>query len=494
MKLCVSQKQMQELEYDSMINIGIPSLVLMERAALAVVDCVVENVDKSAHISIVCGKGNNGADGIAVARMLYQQGYQVEVVTIGERSKATKEYEIQEKIAERIGVVSIEWSSWMPQEEGWVIDGVFGIGLKREVQGAYGELIEKMQGSRVISIDIPSGISADTGEVLGCGVRAVHTVTFGYGKRGLYLNQGRSYAGEIHIADIGFHSGSIQAVEGVKAKIIEEKDLSVIPKRKEDGHKGTYGRLLIIAGSVGMSGAAYLCALAAYRMGAGLVKVLTVEENREILQMQLPEAIVKGYTNLDMEAVVEAECDWASAIVMGPGLGQESYVKELVEMVLRKGQQKPCPMVLDSDALNTIANEPRLRAYYGSNIVITPHMKEMSRLTQQSIAELKKDGITFAMDYSSENQVVCLLKDAVSVITDNKNLYLTLSGNSALAKGGTGDVLAGMVGGLMCLGMSAIEAAAYGSYLHGRAGTLASKVRGKHGVLARDLMEYIYLS
>ncbi len=484
---------MQELEYDSMITIGIPSLVLMERAALAVVDCVVGNVDKSAYISVVCGKGNNGADGIAVARMLHQQGYLVEVVTIGDRTKATKEYEVQEKIAERIGVLSVEWHSWMSKEEGWVIDGIFGIGLKRDVQGEYRELIEKMQGRRVISIDIPSGISADTGEVLGCGVRASHTVTFGYGKRGLYLNQGRSYAGEVHIADIGFHSGSIQTVEGVQAKIIEEKDLSVIPKRKEDGNKGTYGRLLIVAGSVGMSGAAYLCALAAYRMGAGLVKVLTVEENRGILQMQLPEAIVKGYTKLDMKAVVEAECEWASAIVMGPGLGQEAYVKELVEIVLQKGQQKKCPMILDSDALNTIAHYPILQAYYGPHIVITPHMKEMSRLTQRRIAELKKDGITFAMKYSRENQVVCLLKDSVSVITDNKNLYLTLSGNSALAKGGTGDVLAGVVGGLICLGMDVIEAAAYGSYLHGRAGTLASKVRGKHGVLASDLTEYLYL-
>ncbi len=498
MKICVSQKQMQELEYDSIYNIGIPSIVLMERAALAVVDCVIANVDKSKHISVVCGKGNNGADGIAVARILWQQGYKVEIVTIGEDSKATSEYRIQETIAKNLQISFVSWREWKITQDGWIIDGIFGIGLKRDITGEYAELIRKIQEqNKIIAIDIPTGISADTGVILGCGIKAIHTVTFGYSKRGLYLNQGRNYAGNVHVANIGFHDNSVNQVQGNIVKILEESDLSYIPERLEDSNKGTYGKLLIVAGSVGMSGAAYLSAAAAYRMGAGLVKILTVEENREILQIQLPEAIVKGYTEENLESVVKQECEWASAVIIGPGLGQSLYVKTLVECVLKeaknKSEQCKCITVLDSDALNTISNYPILRKYYGPHIVITPHMKEMSRLTERTISELKENPIQYAADYSGEHKITCVLKDAVSVIANDKGeLYLTVSGNSALAKGGTGDVLTGMIGGLACIGMSEIESAAFGSYLHGSAGRLASEVHGKHCVMASELMNYVY--
>lgn len=497
MKLCVSQKQMQELEQHSIERVGIPSIVLMERAALAVVDCICQHVDKLEHISIVCGKGNNGADGVAVARILFQRGYHVSIVAIGDVKKATKEYKVQSEIAEKLGILSCSWEAWTVNANEWIVDGIFGIGLKRDIGGDYAALIEKIKEGhceKVIAIDIPSGISADTGKVLGCALKAQYTVTFGYGKIGLYLQEGRAYAGEVQIAEIGFAQESIDKAEGPKIKIIEEEDLSTIPKRDEDGNKGTFGKLLVVAGSRGMSGASYLCAMAAYRMGAGLVQILTVEENRAILQMQLPEAIVQGYTEANRDACIKRACDWATVIVMGPGLGQELYVKDLVEKVLyeSKIREKSCPLVLDSDALNMIAIYPELRKYYGEHIIITPHMKEMSRLVGETVQELKGAPMMYGRAYSKKHQVTCVLKDAVSMITNyEEEQYFTTSGNSALAKGGTGDILAGMIGGLLCLGMQPLDAAAYGSYLHGRAGKYASKEKGKHGVMASELVDFI---
>lgn len=497
MKPCLSQKQMQELEYDSINNIGIPSIALMERAALAVAECARKEIALNENIFILCGKGNNGADGIAVARMLTQSGYHVSIVTIGDIAKASPEYLIQEKIAHKMDIPFIDWMDYTPDKCHWIIDGIFGIGLKREIGGDYKLLIEKVTGSHcanVIAIDIPSGICANTGNILGCALKCRHTVTFGYGKLGLYLHEGRHYSGEITIAEIGFHQESILKSSGSIVKILEQGDLSQIPKRREDSNKGTYGRLLIIAGCIGMSGAAYLSAAAAYRMGAGLVKVLTVEENRAILQKQLPEAIIQGYTEDTMLEMLSNSYSWATHIVMGPGLGQASYVKLLVETVLAENKHSahPRPLVLDSDALNTIASYPELTTYLGSPIIITPHMKEMSRLTGISVSELKADPIKHADDFSQKHGVTCVLKDAVSVITRNPDeIHLTTNGNSALAKAGTGDVLSGIIGGCSCLGLDTFQSAAFGSFIHGRAGSLASLARGKHSVMASDLFDFI---
>lgn len=488
---------MQELEQHSICTVGIPSLVLMERAALAVTEYVEKYVDKCEPIVVLCGRGNNGADGIAVGRLLFQMGYLVSIVTIGNADKSTKEYQVQENIAKNMGISFCEWIEWNPNNKEWIVDGIFGIGLTRSIEGPYEELIRKVEISgndKIIAIDIPSGISADTGKVLGVAIKAKHTVTFGYEKIGLFLNQGRINSGEVHVAEIGFHKESIEQVTGTTVSIIEETDMWRIPLRKEDGNKGTFGKVLVIAGSVGMSGAAYLCAAAAYKMGAGLVKVLTVEENREILQMQLPEALVCSYSEDNIDEVVKRECQWSTSVIIGPGLGQGAYVKTLVRTVMKEmySRKDTCPLIMDSDALNTIANYPKLEKYYGPHIIITPHMKEMSRLTQITIEELKANPVLQAREYSKKHGVTCVLKDAVSVVTDKEEeIYLTVSGNSALAKGGTGDVLTGMIGGLTCIGLLGVNAAAWGSYLHGRAGSLATLKVGKHGLLASELLEYI---
>jgi len=347
----------------------------------------------------------------------------------------------------------------------------------------------------VVAVDIPSGIHADTGQVLGTALKASVTVTFGYRKTGLLLFPGRAYTGKLQVVDIGFSAQSLKKV-GWDARILEPADLKNLPVRAADANKGTYGKLLIIAGSAGMSGAAFLSARGAYRTGAGLVKILTVEENRQILQSQLPEAIVETYETELLTAdrnafydMVASQCDWATAIILGPGLGQDPYSRDLVEAVLTYAY---VPMVLDADALNTLAMYSELTGYFTENIIVTPHMGEMMRLTGLGIAELKENPVEEARNYSVRHGITCVLKDAATIIADKEGeVCVNTSGSSGMAKAGAGDVLTGMIGGLLAQGMELNEAASYGVYLHGLAGEAAVEERGMYGVLAHEIADCV---
>lgn len=516
MRYSVTGAQMKAIDRETIDRIGIPSMVLMERAALEVVKEVKDLAggDKKQPVWSVCGTGNNGADGIAAGRILHEQGYDVTVILTGTCDQMTKEHKQQQQIARAIGVRFIALGSeasfvdtdqvesveslayCMAGSRGIVIDAIFGIGLSRPVTGRYQDLIamlKRQMSCQVVAVDIPSGIHADTGQVMGIALPAKRTVTFGYEKSGLLCYPGRTYAGVLRIADIGF-PGQVLLDIGWDAKILETKDLKRLPERMASANKGTFGKLLIIAGSEGMSGAAYLSAYSAYRMGTGLVKVLTVEENRPILQMQLPEAIIETYdrheTGTDsLRQWMEGQCDWATAIVLGPGLGRDAYVNFLVETVLAHAY---VPVVLDADALNTISESPQLTGYYTENIVITPHMGEMARLTGNSIPELKEDALAAAREYSCQYGITCVLKDAVTIIADKDGeTWLNTSGNSGMAKAGSGDVLTGVIGGLLAQGMEMTEAAVYGTYLHGRAGDLAVCEKGNRSLLAHEIADFM---
>ena len=503
---------MKQIDQDTIMRIGIPSVVLMERAALAVTEAVV-GLDKSGagiaddaaaalpSVLVVCGTGNNGADGIAVGRMLKGQGYPVTVVLAGNLDHATEEHRLQQRIAENLDVAVMDAETFLQAPSGYydvIVDALFGIGLGRPIEGIYRELMERlttMAGSLVVAVDIPSGIHADTGDVMVIALRADVTVTFGYQKTGLLLYPGKSYAGRIVTADIGFSDVSLHRI-GYDAHVLEPLDRERIPKRRADGNKGTFGKILVIAGSRGMCGASFLSALAAYRTGAGLVKIFTVPENRIVLQTQLPEAIVETY---DPECVMpggafqeylERECDWADVIVMGPGLGRESYVESLVEMVLAHAY---VPVVLDADGLNAIADHPHLARFFTENIILTPHMGEMSRLTGIPVSQLKRDPMRAVRDYSSRTGAICVMKDAVTVIADKDGeAYINTSGCSALAKAGSGDVLTGVIAGLLARGMECIDAAAFGVYLHGSAGEKAASLLGENSLLARDIADHLF--
>lgn len=501
MRTLVTGTQMKEIDSHAISEIGISSMVLMERAALSVADALTREWAKrktekleQQRIAAFCGTGNNGADGAAVIRMLYLRGCsQAFVVTVGEESSWTEEMQTQIEICRKLGIEVCPFSSFdLSSGASLILDALFGVGLSRPVGGVFAEAVEWIRANRqafTVAVDIPSGICSATGRVLGCAVSADLTVTFGFEKLGCVLHPGREYCGQLETAEIGFPPYS--NYRGYKYYAYGPEDWNRIPERKADSHKGTYGKLLIVAGSEGMCGAAYLSALAAYRMGTGLVKILTEKANVPVLQTLLPEAILSAYDPVLYEEepeafqkLVEEECAWASAIVIGPGLGKAAHVRKLVEYILLAAY---VPMVLDADALNAVAEYPYLADFLTENMIVTPHLGEMSRLTGKEISLLRENLPEAASAYSEEKGVVCVLKDSVTVTAGRDgSIYIGDSGSSALAKGGSGDVLAGTIGGLLTLGLSEDEAASLGVWVHGMAGRLAGKEKGEHSVLARE--------
>lgn len=498
MRYLLTGKQMKAVDRYTIEQIGIPSLVLMERASMAVAKEVMEHSGKREHIWVACGTGNNGADGIAAARMMFLKGYDVLVLLAGNPEHGTAEYGLQLKIAQELGLNIAEFKDFIPGRCDVLVDAVFGVGLDREIRGEYRELLELLNNRKprfTVAVDIPSGIHSDTGKIMGIGIKADVTVTFGWQKLGTCLYPGKEYSGRVVIDDIGFPQKSLEQVSP-QSFTYEEEDKKRVPIRPAYSNKGSFGKVLIIAGSAGMSGAAYLSASAAYAMGAGLVKVFTVEANRGILQQQLPEAIIECY---DPEAALrgtgnfkeqaEKMLEWADLAVLGPGIGQDDYVPCLVEFVLSHAY---VPIILDADGLNAVAGKPELTGYFTENIIITPHLGEMSRLTGKSIGEIRENLHETASEYSGKYGITCVLKDAVTVVgMKDGRVYYNSSGNSAMAKAGSGDVLTGIIAGLLGLGMEESEAAALGVYLHGCAGDRVCREKGQHSLLARDLVEAI---
>ena len=504
------RRKMKATDAKTIQEIGIPSMVLMERAAMAVAAEAEKAAKKDEIVWAVCGSGNNGADGIAAARMLHLKGYPVCIYMAGDENRGTVELKTQLSIARKLGISVKPWQEIETEKKGKhccvIIDAVFGVGLGRPVEGNYKRCLDDLNQIReqehtfCVAVDIPSGIHADTGAVMGTALKADVTVTFGWEKMGTALYPGRSYAGKVLVKDIGFPEMALEGEEEEggrpeRAFAYEKKDLCHIPERKADSNKGTFGKVLIAAGSAGMCGAAYLSALTAYRAGAGLVKILTVEENRPILQGLLPEAIIASYTpdqllqgREEFKEMIEEQMKWASVVVLGPGLGSEPYVEYLVEDILTSAY---VPVILDADGLNTIASHPYLTSYYTENIIITPHLGEMARLTGQTISQLKEDLVGAASAYASRYGVTCVLKDAATVVAGQEGgLYINTSGCSAMAKAGSGDVLTGTIAGLLAIGMEEEEAARMGVYVHGLAGEKAAGA-GSHSLLATELSQAV---
>lgn len=493
MKYILTAEQMKRADRRMIEEVGIPSLVLMERAALQCINTMKEEkVDLSSAL-IVCGSGNNGGDGFALARLLAEEGRTVDVVFVGKEASRSKETCIQMQI---LGNLGISVGNCLPEREySVIIDAVFGIGLSRKIEGRYKEIIERMNRYRgyKVAVDAPSGISADSGQVLGCAFRADLTVTFAYLKVGLILFPGAKYAGKVVEKAIGIAEDPFFKEHSDLFYTFDFLDMvDRMPKRIPDSNKGTYGKLLVIAGSKGMSGAAYLSAKAAYLVGAGLVRIYTEETNRIILQQLLPEAVITTYDSDKEDCFQELPglLQWADAVCIGCGLGTKECSKRLVKEVLGKNQ-KPC--VIDADGINLLAafseeewsKWERMEGQY----VLTPHMKEMSRLTGYTVEELKKDRAELLRRFVHKEGVVCALKDSRTLVAGNKQkIFLNRTGNSAMAKAGAGDVLSGVISGLIAQKVPAYEAAVLGVYLHGLAGDAAKEECGPYSVLAEDMI------
>lgn len=490
MQLWVNAAQMKAADQYTIQKLGVPSLELMEHAAQACVQVLEDEKVDLSHVCVVCGSGNNGGDGFAIARILQNNRYSVETFCVGNPEHYTEETQEQmHRLQECGGKITYG----MPQEDSYsvVIDAVFGVGLSRKVEGRYRQVIEQMNRMRgtKFAVDIPSGLSATTGCILGCAFKADYTVTFQLKKIGLELSQGRTMAGRVIVPDIGISTDSICEDQEIVRTAGKDIYREMLPDRPEDSNKGTYGRLLVIAGSKGMAGAAYLNVHAAYMTGAGLVRIYTSSDNREILQTLLPEAIVTTYEEYNKEELLSL-LTWADSVCIGSGLGMSRLSEKILKTVI---EYVKVPCLIDADGLNLLAeNKNYLNQMAERRFVITPHMKEMSRLTGTPVEELKADRIQILKDFISRCRITCVLKDSRTLIaSEEKGIRMNLTGNSAMAKAGSGDVLAGVISGWMVQGKEAEDAAELGTYIHGLSGDLAKFEKGVYSVMARDLIEYI---
>ncbi len=511
MKRIVNSEEMKHCDSSTITYFKVPSLVLMERAALSIAEAVMQEIKKGGRILTVCGNGNNGADGLAAARLLYQKGFCVTAVQMPDNGRRTEENRRQREILEKYGIRVLDD---IPKDQAYdgIIDALFGIGLSRapkDMYAAWIRLMNQLDGFK-IAADMPSGVSSDTGEAYEPCFRADKTVTFAYFKAGQILYPGCEMCGNVTVSDIGITDESwLDKVPSCYA--YEKKDLKKLPKRPSRSNKGTFGRVLAIAGSRNMAGAAVFCAQAAYCMGCGLVKIYTPEENRVILQNAVPQAILETYSTRAYEAEsvstgrepFAASADerkltdfpdekqladvlaWADVIVMGPGLGTGSFARQLVKEVLHKAK---VPLILDADALNITAMQPELLLQTSAELAVTPHLGEMSRLCRKPAAKIQNSMRKTASDFAKEHHVICVLKDAITVTADETDVFFNTSGCSALAKAGSGDILAGMIAALAASGMPLKEAAPFGVYIHGLAGEKAAAVKGEYSVLAEDIL------
>jgi hydroxyethylthiazole kinase-like uncharacterized protein yjeF len=486
MEYIVTSSQMNSLDNETIENIGIPSIVLMEKAALGVVEAIHNTCKAAGKILVVCGTGNNGGDGIAVGRILHLQGKQVRIVLLGDVQKASTETKRQIEIAEKYNIKI--YNTFDKTEYNVIVDSIFGNGLTRNVEGLYKKAIQFINQSRgfKISVDIPSGISADTGNVMGCAIKADLTVAIAYKKLGHVLYPGAEYCNQILVADIGVYG----AKKMDSYFSYEKEDLKRLPQRSSYSNKGTYGKALIIAGSINMTGAAYLAAISAYRMGCGLVRIYTPHENRETLQSLIPEAVLTTYDeeHFDSKILLEAT-QWADVIDIGPGLGMSNTARQILETVLKK---RKCPLVIDADGINLLAQYEELMKHSTKDMIITPHVKEMSRICKCNTDEVTNDLIGTSIAMAQKYSLICVLKDARTIVADfNKKVYINQSGNNGMATAGAGDVLSGIITGLLAQQMKPFEAACLGVYVHGASGDEAERQIGSYSMIARDIADCI---
>ena len=490
MELLVDSRQMRECDKNTIEHFGVPSLVLMERAALGVSEEIEKRLDRpivGKQALLVCGLGNNGGDGLAIARLLWQKGMIVTVVMPPQLEKASKETKTQINILEKYQIPII---NQIPEANyDLVVDALFGIGLSRELSGVFSEYVQKMNDSSglKVSVDIPSGIHGDTGAVMGIGFQADVTVTFAFAKTGLLLFPGAEYAGIVIVKEIGIDWHSFLTEQPMFYRLTKE-DLHKIPARKVRSNKGNYGKVLVAAGQKNMAGAAFFSAKAAYLTGAGLVKVMTAEENRIILQQNIPEAVLETYHAKDMEEKLVKCMDGAFVIAVGPGVGT-GEATHLIKGVL---SQAKVPVVLGADGLNIVSEHLDWLKNTKAEVIITPHLGEMARLVKQEISVIQENLIKTAQKFAKEYEVICVLKDARTIVAlPDGRIWINTSGNNGMATAGSGDVLTGILAGLIAQGMEPALAAPTGVYLHGLAGDRQAEEKGKYGLMAQDILEGI---
>ena len=500
----VGAEEMKAIEAIAIGEMGIPAATLMVRAGRAVASAAESLAGPSGRVVIVCGGGNNGGDGFVAARALHHGGRGVLAIALGTAGKGSAEAVQARRSAEEAGVpvAGLAALQTFPARPGdLVLDAVFGTGLDRPADGAMGAAIEAInalrdQGARVLAVDLPSGLSADTGRPTGPVVRADATITFGFSKIGLELQPGADLAGDVTVVDIGIPPAAAARIPPTAELLDEAAARALVPRRDRQAHKGDAGRLLVVAGSPGKTGAAHLALCGALRGGAGLVTLAARADalapamagRPEAMSTALPGSGPIGRTDIP---ALQGAAAGADAVVIGPGIPRGPETAPAIRGML---DRHPLPIVLDADAVNAIADHPGLVAVIGHDapIVLTPHPGEMARLVGGSIEEVQADRVGIARRKAQEWNAVVLLKGARTVVADPEGPAAIIpTGNPGMATGGTGDVLAGLVGALLAGGLRPREAARVAAWVHGRAGDLAAARLGERGMLAGDLAEAI---
>jgi len=504
----VKASEMQEMDRLTIQELGIPGAVLMENAGRGSARFFLETFDppESSHVLILCGRGNNGGDGYVIARYLHEAGLRVTVLVLSSLDKISGDARTNLNIAKGMDLEIREvpdGKAWkgcasLLMESDYIIDGILGTGLRSEVKGFYGRVIEAINGASkpVMSIDIPSGINADTGEVMGTAVLADLTVTFGFPKLGQVIFPGADYVGRLVRVDIGIPE-SIAGTLTTRARMAEPDDfVDLLRYEKQDIHKGTRGHLLVLAGSTGKTGAATLTALAAIRAGAGLVTVGIPESLNTILECKLTEAMTvplpetpQGSLSLAAEEEIYGLMEGKTALAIGPGLSTNEETVALVRRIVDSGR---LAMVIDADGLNAIAQDLGVLKNVRAKAVLTPHPGEMARLMGIKTSQVQASRVDIAAGFAAAHGCHLVLKGARSIIAaPGGEIVVNPTGNPALSSGGTGDVLTGLVGGFLARGWPMAHAAVAGVYLHGLAGDFLAEEMGQTGVLAGELVEVL---
>ncbi|MBQ9442896.1 MAG: NAD(P)H-hydrate dehydratase [Lachnospiraceae bacterium] len=489
----LTAKKMQEADRQTIEELGIPQAVLMERAALVAYQVIEEVRDPSSiSVLIVCGPGNNGGDGVALARILSERDIYPDVYLPGKEDSFSDGLRQQLEILRRIYPDTVIRDTAPDEVYDVVVDALFGISLNRKIEGVYREAVDYINnahslGAYILSLDIATGIDSSTGQIQeGSTVQADRTVAFASFKVGHLLFPGAMYSGEVTLKDIGIPSAAME--QDADIHIFHDDEISMPPRRPYT-NKGSYGKILVVAGSKGMAGAAVLCAEASMRSGSGMVQICTDESNRQIVQTALPEAIVSTYDKkIDEKGLLHA-IDWCDAIAIGPGLSDSPLARDILSFVIKNSD---VPVVVDADALNIISSNADILADASADIIVTPHLGEMARLTGISVEEISAHLMSTAIDFSKSYGVITVLKDARTIIASPKGeVIINTNGNNGMATAGSGDVLTGMIASIRGRIPDSFMAAAIGCALHGRAGDDACHELGADHMLAGDIIKHI---
>lgn len=502
----VTGNEMKEIDGWAINDLGIPSLLLMENAGLSVVTKIkkiLKNL-KGKNVTILVGKGNNGGDALVVARHLYQLGAEVKMFLLFDpdsfKDDVIRNWQMIEALGIKWHLMNDDNSFYLLKlslnKSDLVVDGIFGTGFRGDPEEKIGRVIKIVNeySCPILAIDIPSGVDANTGQIGEPCIKADYVVTFAWAKRGLLLYPGKTKVGELEVADISIPELGIDILTTEQHYIDNSLAKECLPELNWEGHKNTYGHVLVVAGSEGMTGAAALSSRAALRVGTGLVTTCLPESLADLFDVIYPEIITKPVAETRDRTLayaawqdIEKGLQNKKAVVYGPGLTTQPEIKDILAKLLEKVK---IPLVVDADGLNVLAQDTSILNKAQGPIILTPHPGEMARLTSLSTEDVQANRIEVSEMVAKELNAIVVLKGAGTIITtpDGK-LFINSTGSPALATAGTGDVLAGVIGGLLAQGIEPVKAAVLGVYIHGLAGDLAGIEKGMRGVIAGDVLE-----